>query len=62
MTFAAFCTLDSRSLELRVVQREIAALMTEVRELQHEMHHDQRVAEAAARRRLLPRVRLKFPE
>jgi hypothetical protein len=30
--------------ELRVVQREVAALMTEVRELQHEMHHDQRVA------------------
>jgi phosphohistidine phosphatase SixA len=51
--------------------------MTEVRELQHEMHHDQRVAaseivrtketvervaEAAARRRRLPRVRLEFPE
>jgi hypothetical protein len=62
--------------ELRVVQREVAALMTEVREL-HEIHHDQRaaadeivrtketverVAEAAERRRRLPRVRLEFPE
>jgi hypothetical protein len=63
--------------ELRLVQREVAALMTEVRELQHEMHHDQRVAadeivrtkqtvervaQAAERRRRLPRVRLEFPE
>jgi hypothetical protein len=63
--------------ELRLVQREVAALMTEVRELQHEMHRDQRVAaseivrtketvervaEAASRRRRLPRVRLEFPD
>jgi hypothetical protein len=63
--------------ELRLVQQEVAELMTEVRELQHEMHHDQRraatdivrtketverVAEAATRRRRLPRVRLVFPD
>src|SRR5437588_2588199 len=63
--------------ELRLVQDEVAALMAEVRELQHEMHHDQRiatseiaetkqtverVAQAAQRRRRLPRVRLEFPE
>ena len=62
--------------ELRLVQHEVAALMTEVRELQHEMHHDQRaaaseivrtketverVAQATERRRRLPRVRLEFP-
>jgi hypothetical protein len=62
--------------ELRLVQREVATLMTEVRELQHEMHHDQRVAaseivrtketvervaEATSRRRRLPRVRLVSP-
>ena len=59
------------------MQDEVAALMAEVRELQHEMHHDQRVAtseivetkqtvervaQAAQRRRRLPRVRLEFPE
>jgi hypothetical protein len=63
--------------ELRLVQREVATLMSEVRELQHEMHHDQRlaaneivqtkqtverVARATERRRRLPRVRLEFPE
>jgi hypothetical protein len=63
--------------ELRLVQREVASLMTEVRELQHEMHHDQRVAaseivrtketvervaKAAERRRRLPRIRVEFPE
>lgn len=63
--------------ELRVVQDEVAALMAEVRELQYEMHHDQRraatelgrtketverVAEAATRRRRLPRLRLVFPD
>jgi hypothetical protein len=63
--------------ELRLVQREVATLMNEVRELQHEMHHDQRratseivrtketverVAQAAARRRRLPRVRVEFPD
>ena len=62
--------------ELRLVQHEVAALMSEVRELQHEIHHDQRaaaseivrtketverVAQAAERRRRLPRVRLEFP-
>jgi len=66
-----------RGRELRVVQHEVAELMTEVRELQHEMHHDQRraateivrtketverVAEAAERRRRLPRVRVEFPK
>jgi hypothetical protein len=63
--------------ELRLVQREVAALMTEVRELQHEMHHDQRVAaselvrtketvervaRATERRRRLPRLRIEFPQ
>lgn len=63
--------------ELRLVQHEVAELMTEVRELQYEMHHDQRraateivrtketverVAEAAERRRRLPRVRVEFPK
>jgi len=62
--------------ELRLVQHEVAALMAEVRELQHEMHHDQRVAaseivrtketvervaQATERRRRLPRLRLEFP-
>ena len=63
--------------ELRAVQGEVAQLMAEVRELQHEMHLDQRraatelvrtketverVAQAATRRRRLPRVRLVFPD
>jgi hypothetical protein len=63
--------------ELRVVQDEVAQLMAEVRELQHEIHHDQRraatelvrtketverVAQATTRRRRLPRVRLVFPD
>jgi len=63
--------------ELRLVQREVAALMIEVRELQQEMHHDQRaaaseivqtkqtverVAKAAERRRRLPRVRIEFSQ
>ena len=63
--------------ELRTVQREVATLMAEVRTLQQEMHHDQRVAateivrtketvervaQATERRRRLPRVRLEYPE
>jgi hypothetical protein len=63
--------------ELRVVQGEVAELMAEVRELQHEIHHDQRraaselvrtketverVAQATTRRRRLPRLRLVFPD
>lgn len=61
--------------ELRRIQLEVAELMGEVREIQHEIHLDQRrtttelvqtkekvekVAEAAARRRRLPRVRFEF--
>jgi hypothetical protein len=60
--------------ELRRIQVEVAALMGEVRELQHEIHVDQkdarteivqtkqtveRVARATQRRRL-PRIRLEF--
>jgi len=60
--------------ELRRIQAEVAALMGEVRELQHEIHVDQkdarseivqtketveRVARATQRRRL-PRIRLEF--
>jgi hypothetical protein len=59
--------------ELRRVQLEVAELMGEVREIQHEMHRDQRraatelvrtketverVAQATARRRRMPRVRI----
>jgi len=61
--------------ELRRVQSEVAELIVEVRELQHEIHHDQRratsdlavtkqtverVAQATARRRRLPRIRLEL--
>lgn len=61
--------------ELHRVQCEVAALMAEVREIQHEMHRDQRaatsdlqhtketverVAAATAKRRRLPRVRLEL--
>jgi hypothetical protein len=61
--------------ELRRVQAEVAGLIVEVRELQHEMHHDQRratsdlavtkqtverVAQATARRRRLPRIRVEL--
>ena len=61
--------------ELRRIQLEVAELMGEVREIQDEMHHDQRqaatelvqtketvekVADATARRRRLPRVRIEF--
>ncbi|SRR6266498_1577007 len=61
--------------ELRRIQLEVAELMGEVREIQHEIHHDQRrtatdvvqtketvekVAEASARRRRLPRVRVEL--
>src|SRR6266536_4895226 len=61
--------------ELRSIQLELAQLMGEVREIQHEIHHDQRrtatdivqtketvekVAEASARRRRLPRVRVEL--
>jgi hypothetical protein len=61
--------------ELRSIQLELAGLMSEVRDIQHEIHHDQRraatemvqtketvekVAEAAVRRRRLPRVRVEL--
>jgi len=61
--------------ELRSIQLELAGLLLEVRELQNEMHHNQRrtatdvvqtketvekVAEAATRRRRLPRVRVEL--
>jgi hypothetical protein len=61
--------------ELRRVQTEVAELIVEVREIQHEMHHDQRratsdlavtkqtverVAEATQRRRRLPRIRVEL--
>ena len=61
--------------ELRSIQLELTRLMGEVREIQNEIHHDQRrtatdvvrtketvekVAEAAARRRRLPRVRVEL--
>jgi hypothetical protein len=61
--------------ELRRVQAEVAELVVEVREIQHEIHHDQRrarsdlaetkqtverVAEATSRRRRLPRIRVEL--
>lgn len=61
--------------ELRRVQREVADLMVEVREIQHEIHHDQRratsellstkevverVAAATQRRRRRPRIRVEL--
>ena len=60
--------------ELRRIQLEVAALMGEVREIQHEIHIDQREAKTelvqtketvervarATQRRRLPRVRLEF--
>ncbi len=61
---------------LRLLQAEVVALMTDVRDLQHEMHDDQRraadeleatkarverVVQATARRRRRPRLRLEFP-
>ena len=54
--------------ELRRVQDEVAELVTEVHEIQREIHHDQvqtketveRVAEATRRRRRLPRVRVEL--
>jgi hypothetical protein len=61
--------------ELRSIQLELAQLMGEVREIQREIHHDQRrtasevvqtketvekVAEATTRRRRLPRVRVEL--
>lgn len=61
--------------ELRRVQLEVADLISEVRAIQHEMHHDQRraatelvrtkqtverVAEATRPRRRLPRVRIEL--
>jgi hypothetical protein len=61
--------------ELRRVQSEVAELIVEVRELQDEMHRDQRratsdlavtkqtverVAQATARRRRLPRIRVEL--
>jgi hypothetical protein len=62
--------------ELRRVQTEVAELIVEVREIQHEMHHDQlqatsdlavtketveRVAQATERRRRrLPRIRVEL--
>ena len=61
---------------LRRLQAEVVELMTDVRDIQHEMHDDQRraadeleatkarverVVHATARRRLLPRVRVEFP-
>lgn len=61
--------------ELRRVQTEVAELIVEVREIQHEMHHDQRratsdlavtkqtverVAQATQRRRRLPRIRVEL--
>ena len=61
--------------ELRRVQSEVAELIVEVREIQHEIHHDQRratsdlartketverVAEATRRRRRLPRIRVEL--
>jgi hypothetical protein len=65
---------DARA--LRGLQAEVLQLMTDVRDLQHEMHHDQRraadeleetkhrverVVHATTRRRLLPRLHLEFP-
>ena len=55
---------------LRRMQDEVAAVVDEVRGVQHEMHHDQRetkqtverVAHAAARRRRLPRIRFELEE
>ena len=52
--------------ELRRVQSEVADLMVEVREIQHEIHLEQRstkdvverVAAATQRRRRIPRVRI----
>jgi hypothetical protein len=60
--------------ELRRIQLEVAQLMAEVREIQHEIHVDQREAKSelvetkqtvervarAAQRRRLPRLRLEF--
>jgi hypothetical protein len=61
--------------ELHRVQHEVAELMAEVREIQHEMHRDQRAAKtdlqhtketverveaATTKRRRLPRVRLEL--
>ena len=61
--------------ELRIIQLELARLLGEVREIQGEIHHDQRrtateivqtketvekVAEATGRRRRLPRVRVEL--
>lgn len=61
--------------ELHLLQVEVAQLMGEVREIQDEIHHDQRrathelartqetvekVARAATRRRRLPRVRVEL--
>jgi hypothetical protein len=61
--------------ELHRIQLEVAQLMAEVRAIQHEIHHDQqrtatelvqtketveKVAEASARRRRLPRVRVEL--
>jgi hypothetical protein len=60
--------------ELRRVQSEVADLIVEVREIQHEIHHDQRQAAselmstkevvervaAAQRRRRLPRIRVEL--
>ena len=61
--------------ELRRIQLEVATLMSEMHEIQREIHHDQRrtatdlvqtketvekVAEASARRRRLPRVRVEL--
>jgi hypothetical protein len=61
--------------ELRRIQLEVAELLNDVQAIQHEIHSDQRrtateivqtketvekVAEAAARRRRLPRVRVEL--
>ena len=61
--------------ELRRVQGEVAELVVEVREIQHEIHHHQRraasellstkevverVAAATQRRRRLPRIRVEL--
>jgi hypothetical protein len=61
--------------DLHRIQLEVAQLMGEVRDIQHEIHHDQRraatelvqtketvekVAEASARRRRLPRIRVEL--
>jgi hypothetical protein len=54
--------------ELRRVQSEVAELMVEVREIQHEIHLEQRstkdvverVAAATQRRRRRPRIRLEL--